>query len=63
MLPRIHQFILIVSLVFVPAIALAQEERPRANRNSDFTTEVPANLLYVNCVVVDSGIDNSGNRY
>lgn len=33
MLHRFYQSILIASLVFIPAIALAQEDRPRANRN------------------------------
>ncbi|MFB2836578.1 hypothetical protein [Floridanema evergladense] len=53
-LHRIHQCILIASLALIPAIALAQEERPRANRNGDFTINVPANSLHVNWVVVDS---------
>ncbi|MGA9381648.1 MAG: hypothetical protein WBV73_23040 [Phormidium sp.] len=54
MLQRIHQFILIVSLAFVPAIALAQSGTPKANRNGDFTTDVPANIFHDYWVVVDS---------
>ena len=54
MLHRFYQYILITSLVFIPAIALAQYGTPKANGNGDFSRTVPANLLHVNWVVVDS---------
>jgi hypothetical protein len=51
---RIHQYILIASLAFVPTIALAQYGTPKANQNGDFTTSVPANIFRNYWIVVDS---------